>query len=124
MNQPVYCLVLAISKENGVEHYDIYDKSVDQKKFEDYLDNLYIANKHDKLAIFMDNLSVHKTTSIKMKLHELGIEPIYNVPYHPDFNPVESCFSKIKNHYKRKKLHILVNDEDVDMRDLVIEAVN
>ena len=61
---------------------------------------------------------------MKMKLNELGSEPIYSVPYQPDLNPVESCFSKIKNYYKRRKLNALVNNEELDMHDLVIESVN
>ena len=62
----------------------------------------------------MDNASSHKTTNIKMKFRELEMEPIYNVPYQPDFNPTESCFSKIKNNYKRKKLNMTMNEEEVD----------
>ena len=49
-----------------------------------------------------------------MKLNELAIEPIYSVPQQPDLNPTESCFSKIKNHYKRKKLNMLMNEEQFD----------
>ena len=41
----------------------------------------------------------------------MGIDIIFNVPYQPDFNPTESCLSKIKNHYKRQKLMKLVNNE-------------
>ena len=80
----------------------------------DYLDGLYIANKHTKIALFMNNASSHKTINVKMKLQELEIEPIYNVPYQPDYNPTESCFSKIKNHYKRNKVNMLLNEELVD----------
>ena len=58
----------------------------------------------------MDNLNVHKTNKAKKKMQELGIRYVYNVPYAPDFNPCESCFSKIKNYYKREKLNRLVND--------------
>ena len=82
--------------------------------FADYLDNLYEDNKHIKIALFMDNASSHKTYDIKMKLKELEIEPIYSVPQQLDFNPTESCFSKIKNHYKRKKLNMLMNEEQFD----------
>ena len=59
-----------------------------------------------------------------MKLHELGIEAIYSVPYQPEYNPAEAVFSKIKNYYKRRKLNILVNEHEIDWYDLVEEAVN
>ena len=59
-----------------------------------------------------------------MKLNELDIETIQNVPYQPDYNPAESCLSKIKNYYKRQKLNMLVNEEDIDYQQLIIDSVN
>ena len=49
---------------------------------------------------------------------------MYNVPYMPDFNPCECCYSKIKNHYKRTKLNALVNERDLDLKCLINESVN
>ena len=48
---------------------------------------------------------------------------IYNVPYSPDYNPCESCFSKIKNYYRRTKMNALVNGEDIDLESLVKRSV-
>ena len=73
VDQPTFSLVLAISEEDGIEHYGIYKKCFDQEMFADFLDNLFVANSHHKIACFMDNASFHKTTMIKMKLHELEI---------------------------------------------------
>ena len=101
LNQPVFALVLAISRENGLEHYQVYDKSVNKYKFVEYLDELYVPNKHESIVLFLDNLGVHKSGLVIEKLDELGIETLYNVPYQPDYNPTESCLSKIKNFYRR-----------------------
>ena len=49
---------------------------------------------------------------------------MYNVPYMPDFNPCECCFSKIKNHYKRTKLNALVNRGDLNLKGLINESMN
>ena len=59
-----------------------------------------------------------------MKLNELDIETIQNVPYQPDYNPAESCLSKIKNYYKRQKLNMLVNEEEIDHTQLIVDSVN
>ena len=59
-----------------------------------------------------------------MKMNELQFEVIRNVPYNPDFNPAESCLSKIKNHYRRQKLNKLVNEEEIDVLGLINESVN
>ena len=115
--------MLAISEEDGLEHYGIYKDCVTQTQFIDYLDNLYVENKHLKIAILMDNFSAHKTQAVLQKMDELGIPSIYNVPYQPSFNPSEACFSKIKNYYKRRKLNILLNDEEINVLNLIHESV-
>lgn len=114
-HQPIYTLILAISMDRGLEYYEVSKKRFNENMFSSFLDNLYVANKHRKIALFMDNASSHKTNMIKMKMSELEIEPIYSVPYQPDLNPTEACFSKIKNYYKRKKLNMLMNGEDVNV---------
>ena len=48
--------------------------------FGDYLDNLSVANKHEKIAIMMDNASLHKTPAMIMKMEELEIKCIFSVP--------------------------------------------
>jgi len=108
--------VLAISEENGLEHYEVYKKGFNETMFADFLEHLYEVNKHVKIALLMDNASTHKTDHVIMKLEELEIEPIFSVPYQPDLNPTESCFSKIKNYYKRKKLNMIMNEEDIDYK--------
>jgi len=40
----------------------------------------------------MDNLAAHKTAAVKDKMKELGITWIFNVPYSPQFNPIELPF--------------------------------
>jgi len=65
LNQPVYALIFAISEEGGLEHYQIFEKSVTGAKFKQYLLNLRRANEFQRIAIFMDNLQVHKTKAVK-----------------------------------------------------------
>ena len=45
------------------------------------------------------------------------------MPYQPDYNPCESCLSKIKAYYKREKLKMLVNNESIDVKKLIEESV-
>ena len=53
------------------------------EKFLGYLELLRDYNPKDKIAIFMDNLSVHTSNDIKKKLKELDIPCVFNVPYSP-----------------------------------------
>ena len=75
------------------------------------------------MAVFLDNLSVHKTKLVKQKLKEHSIPILFNVPYQPDFNPCESCLSKVKNYYKREKLKCLVKNQPVNYEELIKEAI-
>ena len=97
----MYALIFAISAEHGLEHYRIFEKSIDNEKFISYLEELSVNNKHDSIAIFMDNLRVHTSPEVIMKMTELQFDKVFNVPYQPDYNPAESCLSKVKNFYKR-----------------------
>ena len=123
VTHPAYSLVLAISEEQGLEHCEIYRNKFDQEKFAEYLDGLYIANKHAKIALLLDNVRSHKTPEILEKMDELGIPAIFCVPYQPDMNPTEACFSKVKNHYGRKRLHQMVVEEEFDVLATMEESV-
>ena len=100
MNEPTLALLLGISYEQGIEHLQIFKKSVDRPKFAEYLEGLRWKNNNKKLTLFMDNLSVHKSEVSKDKMAELKIDYIFNVPYSPDWNPIEFCFAKIKRKFR------------------------
>ena len=57
----------------------------------------------------MDNLTVHKSHLVKDLYKQLDIKPIYNLPYSPEFNPIEAVFSKVKAYFNQRRLHNLVN---------------
>ena len=70
----------------------------------------------------MDNLSVHKMLTVKTVYTELGIVPVFNVAYQPDFNPIEACFARVKAKYKQARLNALVNDEQFAMDATISDA--
>ena len=114
---------MAISEEKGLEYCHIYPKAVDQEKVLEYLTLLHSKNKNAKIALFMDNLAVHKCKDVKAKIAAYGWKSLMNVPYAPDFSPVESCFSVIKNYYKRKRTEYLVNEKDIKEEDIIRESM-
>lgn len=46
--------------------------------------------------VVLDNLSSHKTATVKKALGDNGIRTRYLPPYSPDLNPIENAFSKLK----------------------------
>jgi len=47
-------------------------------------------------AVVMDNLSAHKVRGVRERIEAAGAKLFYLPPYSPDFNPIEQCWSKIK----------------------------
>ena len=66
-------------------------------------------NPKSKLTIFLDNLRVHHTKGVKAFCAERDVELIFNVPYYPDGNPIETIFSKVKRIFKSYKAQDVVN---------------
>jgi transposase len=46
--------------------------------------------------VVMDNLSAHKAPAIRQSIEAAGATLLYLPPYSPDLNPIEKCWSKIK----------------------------
>ena len=90
--------------------------------FAKYLRKLRKLNKDIPLAIFMDQLSVHKCREIKALYRDLDIEQIFNVGYCPDFNPIETVFSKVKDVHNRNRLNYLVNKTPYSADKIIRDA--
>ena len=100
LDEPTLALLSGISKECGQEHFKIFEKSVTTQKFVEYLEELRHLNGTAKICLFMDNLPAHTAEESKQKMRELGFRFIYNVPYSPQYNPIEFTFSKVKHTFR------------------------
>jgi len=47
-------------------------------------------------VVVMDNLAAHKHPGVRPLIEQAGAQLLYLPPYSPDFNPIEQCWSKIK----------------------------
>lgn len=47
-------------------------------------------------VVVMDNLGAHKVKGVKQAIESAGARLLYLPPYSPDMNPIEMCWSKIK----------------------------
>ena len=81
-------MLSGISRERGQEHYRIFENSVNNEKFGEYLEGLRAANGDQKIALFMDKLSVHRSDASKATMRRLGFRAIYCVAYSPELNPI------------------------------------
>ncbi len=57
-------------------------------------------------VVVMDNLSVHKVARVREIIEATGARVLYLPPYSPDLNPIEPCWSKIKQKMRALKARV------------------
>ena len=90
----------------------------------EFIENLIEDQGESKIAIFMDNLRVHHTLDVKDLCAEYDIPLIFNLAYSPEYNPIETYFSLLKNLFKRAKLNCIANDIKVDVADIIFDCTD
>jgi hypothetical protein len=97
-------VVAAVSHENGMEDFLCADGAIATKDFVFFLELLHRKNGGQPYALFLDNLKVHTSKDTTKAMQTLGIMPIFNVPYSPQFNGIEAVFSIVKANFKKELL--------------------
>jgi len=71
------------------------------------------------MALFIDNLTAHKTKKVMAKYKELQFATIFNVPYQPEFSAIEYVFSRAKHQYRQLKLEALAKGLNLPSSTLI-----
>ena len=111
----------SMTAEKGICLVHIYEHPVKEPEFCAHLSKLRTKAGKRPIALFMDNLWVHKNVQVRELMSKLNIKPIYNVAYSPEFNPIEAVFSKVKRQFSCQRLHNLVTKIGFNM-DTEIET--
>ena len=98
----------SMTAEKGICLVHVYEHPVKEPEFCAHLSKLRTKAGRRPIALFMDNLWVHKNAQVRELMAKLDIRPIYNVAYSPEFNPIEAVFSKVKRQFSCQRLHNLV----------------
>ena len=81
---------------SGIVAPMLLDGPINGDSFKAYVEQVLApVIKHGHL-VFLDNLSSHKTATVKKALEDNGIRTRYLPTYSPDLNPIENAFSKLK----------------------------
>ena len=75
--------------------------SVDALTFDAFIAQKLVPQLWKGAVVIMDNCSIHKSSELEALISAAGARLIYLPPYSPDFNPIENCWSKIKNILRR-----------------------
>jgi len=72
------------------------EAATDGDVFLAYLEHVLCPQLQVGDVVVMDNLSAHKVDGVGDLITARGAELLYLPPYSPDFNPIEQCWSKVK----------------------------
>jgi transposase len=117
------CLLASVSKDRGLVHWAIFERSVNTEKFNYYLEELKQKTRGYKASLFLDNLRVHHANLVRQKMEELEIGSIFNVAYRPEYNAIEHYWSLIKAKFKKLRLRALLDGEQRSGEELIEAAI-
>lgn len=76
-------VIAGISEETGLETYLIHPRAIKTEEYLQFLEKLKGIYPDERILLFIDNLSVHKTADARAAYERLNITPVFNVPYSP-----------------------------------------
>jgi transposase len=83
------------------------EAATDGEIFLAYLEEVLCPQLAPGDVVVMDNLSAHKVQGVRERIQATGAALLYLPPYSPDFNPIEKCWSKLKQHLRSTKARSL-----------------
>ena len=87
---------LAALRTTGLTAPLVVDGAINGAIFLAYVQQQLVPTLHSGDIVIMDNLAAHKVNGIRQVIESVGARVLYLPPYSPDFNPIETVFSKFK----------------------------
>lgn len=113
-----YSLITSMDR-NKIIYTKIIDGSVNGEIFKNFIDKV---NKKTKKTLMMDNAKIHHYKGLKQLASKKNIKIIYNVPYSPEYAPIELYHNTLKNKLYQCTIESL---EDLQMEvNKVVKEIN
>jgi len=100
-------LVAAVNLDRGLFAAAYHQGSLDQVKFSVWTETVLAPHLRPGDLVIMDNASIHKDPWTKEALEAVGAKLVFQPPYSPDLNPIEKCWSKLKQALRSAKARTL-----------------
>jgi transposase len=101
-NKGTRVTMIAAIGVNKIKTATFGDWHVDGNIFLGFIQECLVPVLESGQYVFLDNLSTHKVVGVREAIEAVGAKLIYLPPYSPDLNPIELCWSKIKNYLQKK----------------------
>ena len=94
-----------ISQESGVVHMDVRMKTADFRAFRaidvvGIIELLRATYPLKRMAIFLDNASIHKARIVRDASERYQIPLVFNLPYNPHLMGLEQYWGRCKHYYR------------------------
>jgi len=99
-------VVGAIRRSGWVAAMSI-EAATDGEIFLAYLERVLGPELRPGDIVVMDNLSAHKVRGVREAIEARGAAVLYLPPYSPDFNPIEQCWSQMKQSLRAARARTL-----------------
>jgi len=74
-----------------------------QEAFLTYITRVLVPELWTGACVVMDNLPAHKAIKVREAIESVGAKVKFLSPYSPDFNPIENCWSKLKEFLRSRE---------------------
>ena len=91
-----WSLIMAVTNQRVVG-WKLVKGSIDSVIFADFMQNL---ETDERDVVLLDNASIHGTGISIDAMLSRGLTPCFLPPYTPEFQPIEHCFSVLKQSYR------------------------
>ena len=92
-----WSLLMAITNESVVG-WTLVKGAINSAIFSNFMSTL---DTRERDVVLLDNCKIHTTNLAKDVMVSRGLMPLFLPPYTPDFQPIEHCFSVLKNAFRR-----------------------
>ena len=92
--------MLAALRIDRVKAFLVIARSMDSLVFKGYVEQMLVKTLRPDDVVVMDNLSPHKCAGVQEAIEAVGASVRYLPPYSPDFTPIESMWSKVKQSFR------------------------
>ena len=74
-----------------------------KEAFLTYVTQVLVPELWPGACVVMDNLPAHKAIEVREAIESVGARVEFLSPYSPDFNPIENCWSKLKEYLRSRE---------------------
>lgn len=92
--------ILGALRVDGVAAAMTIPAATDTDVFMAFVDQVLSPALRPGEVVLLDNLGPHKAACVRKSIEAAGARVLYLPPYSPDFNPIEPCWSKVKEHLR------------------------